>query len=89
MPRSELFEFLLENRHLLGLLEQHGQQGELKWQERFGLPNGGDVAARRGKETIENVLVSPAQGAAEGDQRTLDLVQVIRDGADGASHEMP
>jgi len=86
MPRLESFEFLLENRDFFGLFQNYRQQGELKGQQRFGLPNGSDVAARGGKEAIEDVLVAAAQGASKGGQRGLDLIQVLRNGGGGAAH---
>jgi hypothetical protein len=57
----QFIEFLLKNRHLLGLFQQHGKQSTLEWQQRLRLSDGGDVPARGGKETIEDILITPAQ----------------------------
>jgi len=85
--RFQFVEFLPQERDLLGLFEENCQQGGLEGQQRFGLPDGSDVPARGGEETIEDVLVASAQGAAEGRQQTLGLVEMLGDGDNGAAHE--
>lgn len=44
------------------------------------------MAARRGKDAIEDILIAAPQGAAKGSQHGFDLIQLLRDGADGFSH---
>jgi hypothetical protein len=73
---------------LLGLFEENCQQGGLEGQQRFGLPDGGDVPARGGEEAVEDILVASAQRAAEGRQQTLGLVEMLGDGEDGATHNL-
>lgn len=86
--RFHLFQFLPQDRDLLGLFEENCQQGGLEGQQRLGLTDGSDVPACGGEETIEDVLVASAQGAAEGRQQTLGLVEMLGDGEDGTSHSV-
>ncbi len=88
MLRFQFVEFLTQDRDLLGLFKENCQQSGLEGQQRLSLGDGCNMPARGRKESVEDVLVTSAQGAAEGRQQALGLVKMLGDGDNGATHSV-